>query len=41
MYCAFGSSWAQAADDMNAEQTVTAAKIRSDFRPAFNDMNMR
>src|SRR5262245_12225310 len=41
MYCAFGSSWAQAADDMNAEQTVTAAKIRSDFRPAFNNMNMR
>src|SRR5262245_66122349 len=26
MYCAFGSSWARAADDINAEQTVTAAK---------------
>src|SRR5215831_18150360 len=41
MYCAFGSSWAQADDDMNAEQTVTAAKTRSDFRPAFSNMNMR
>src|SRR5262245_47669083 len=26
---------------MNAEQTVTAAKARSDFRPAFNKVNMR
>src|SRR2546427_5869992 len=26
---------------MNAEQTATAAKTRSDFRHAFNDMNMR
>jgi hypothetical protein len=26
---------------MNAEQTATVAKTRSDFRPAFNNMNMR